>query len=504
MDAQSIIESVELLQKNTLSFSVLLDESGRVIREGVGIKRLLDSVVNTPLEESFQLINPASIEELLYAHRPYIRIKSYRKSIEFRCSIDEYLPYHLYLLHLTPIFTDSNLSEYDEQKLHIPNHLLVSENLFLRGGIRSGLAESDRLIDDLNAKNLELRKIVEEITKSNQYFANQHNEMTQISKWLELQNQRMNLVFASSEIIGIEISLPSNEVSLYPEEALLISKPHFTEVKSLKQLMDLVHPDFRFGLKSHLEIVNEPFNYQFLLKDENNVYRWMKFVGDHYSFGKNNNFIFGIIRDIHEEKTQENRIYEAQSFERYRISKTIHDQIGQSLIGLRFMLNQSIKKSPDDESLKEVDEILDRVIKNSRQIIQALQIDITSYDTDKEAFDYFLTLIAKVSPHKIHLHWDGEESFNNFSISFNLFMIYQELILFAIQNTTSYAFHTHLTLNETNVHLRLEDPKCRLTQEELDENNELKVIRSKTDVLNGICDMNLTTQNAYIQIYIPR
>lgn len=504
LDAQAIIDSIGLLQQNTLSFTLLLDETGSVISEGKGIRKLVGQLNNHLITDAFELINPRNLSELLSQDVTFIRLKGINSLIEFRCSKDTYQAYQIHLLHLTPIFTDETLKHYDEIQLNIPNHLLVSENLFLRGGIRSGLTESHKLIDELNQKNNEQKRILAELTKSNQYFARQHNEITQVSKWLEVQNQRMNLVFASSDIIGIEISLPDNVVSLYPEEALLINKSHLSNAKTLRQFMDFIHPEHRYGFKAHLSIKDQSFNYQFQLKQINGEYRWMKFVGDHYSFGRQNNFIFGILTDIDEEKTQESKMYAAQSFERHRISKTIHDQIGQSLIGLRFMLSQHINKSPDDDSLREVDKILDRVIKNSRQIIQALQIDITSYECDKEAFEYFLSLIKKVSPHRINLHWDGEEIFNNFSISYNLFVIFQELILFAIQNSSSYAINLFLTVEETKLSLKLEKPDCHLTPDELQENEELQVIKAKTSVLNGIFDISTVDQSHTIQVYIPR
>ena len=146
---------------------------------------------------------------------------------------------------------------------------------------------------------------------------------------------------------------------------------------------------------------------------------------------EDNQRVFIILKHIDDEKNQVDIELVAQEMERLRISRDIHDSIGQMLIGTRLMLKtQTINEEYD---LEEIDKMLDDMIKESRLIINNFSVKVNTSKNFKETFLDLANKMSRIYHGDIVINWQGNEQLINLREMTNIFRIYQEAISNAIK-----------------------------------------------------------------------
>ena len=156
---------------------------------------------------------------------------------------------------------------------------------------------------------------------------------------------------------------------------------------------------------------------------------------------------------------QEKRIL-GQEKERLTISREVHDGISQTLFGIRFMVNQSLKTQKNRETIevpKDIDPLLDSVIQETRLILNNLGVSYLSKPTFKESLEDLIAKTERISTAKLVLAWEGHEHINNMLAGTNIFRIIQE----AITNSIKHA-------KASNIYIQMKNHQqiiCKITDD---------------------------------------
>ena len=128
---------------------------------------------------------------------------------------------------------------------------------------------------------------------------------------------------------------------------------------------------------------------------------------------------------------QDQRIL-VQAQERLNISREVHDGISQSLFILRFIVNSHLNKSKSYEEMicvpREVDQMLDGLIRETRIILNNLAVNFMSQPTFKESLIHLIDMSRKVGKVEITLDWRGDDHITTLAKGTNIFRIMQEAL----------------------------------------------------------------------------
>ena len=145
--------------------------------------------------------------------------------------------------------------------------------------------------------------------------------------------------------------------------------------------------------------------------------------------------------------------------ERNRISKDLHDGVGQMLVASRLLLNKLKRDSTIEAVLRQrdvLDTLIGEMISETRLIINSLGVSLDQSNNFKEALADLIEKSYRVFDGKIDLKWDGHEKFEDFVYSINLFRIIQE----ALNNSIKYSYASNITISVNNngrIHASIED-----------------------------------------------
>lgn len=223
------------------------------------------------------------------------------------------------------------------------------------------------------------------------------------------------------------------------------------KTKSLKKLADLtriIRKEFRVHWEKKMaSLISREINYftyQIQCKHVKG-YAWYSIYASVTEFEDNYpKNIFIMLRDIEDERSNEIRRIMSQEQERLRISRDIHDSIGQMLVGTRLTLKT---KPPElQKQLEDLDEMLDDVIRESRLIINNFGVSVLESTDLRKAFVSLAEKMNKVYPGEIKIDWHGHKKVMDMKIATNVFRVYQE----ALSNAIRYSGSDRIRVNMRN------------------------------------------------------
>jgi signal transduction histidine kinase len=148
--------------------------------------------------------------------------------------------------------------------------------------------------------------------------------------------------------------------------------------------------------------------------------------------------LFGVFQDIESKNNEELIEIRGQEEERIRVSRDIHDSIGQMLVGTRMMVNSNLDKVFEPKELQafhhEIDEMLYQAIRETRLIINNLGVAIFTNSDLKETLDQFIERTRRIFPDEIEFNWQGKKDLGDAKKELNVFRIFQECLTNAIKH----------------------------------------------------------------------
>ncbi|MEQ8546823.1 MAG: PAS domain-containing protein [Cyclobacteriaceae bacterium] len=276
-------------------------------------------------------------------------------------------------------------------------------------------------------------------------------------KLLENHIQKLNLVLSSSQTIAYEYDFITKEMLFFPNE--INNNHHQNNIKSIDDLIKYIHLEHRSVCQRKIDLVRSgkisSFECEVLVGSDSLGWRWNFASVNVLNKDEKHKVIrvFGVLRDISDKKRYETLEIEAQERERLRISKDIHDSIGQMLIGTRLMLKKSSSDGLSDQEKREInheiDGMLNDVIRETRLIINNLGISLLEGDDLPFSFNSLIEKMGRVFQGEIDLVWEGSKSFMDMKLASNIFRIFQE----ALTNCIKYSSATHIKVQVKNVEI---------------------------------------------------
>ncbi|MFY0591916.1 PAS domain S-box protein [Roseivirga sp.] len=253
---------------------------------------------------------------------------------------------------------------------------------------------------------------------------------------MSLQIRKLQMALSSDNLVAFEVDLESGAIDVFRDvEEIDPSVFPLTNLHSLDSFISSIRREQRNSVLRKLDALktgaSDTLISEFQIAQDHG-YTWYRAVMSRLDIAtESNERLFIIIKNIDQEKNQDDIELVAQEMERLRISRDIHDSIGQMLIGTRLMLKTQIIN--EEYRLEEIDEMLDEMIKESRLIINNFSIKVNASKNLKETFIDLSDKMSRVYHGNIEIYWQGKEQFIDLKVMTNIFRIYQEAISNAIK-----------------------------------------------------------------------
>ena len=245
----------------------------------------------------------------------------------------------------------------------------------------------------------------------------------------------------------------------------------------------------------HLDGTTTSFEHELkVFNEDKQVWHWLALRGKRIEIASDekSRIATGIIQDIDWKKTNEDIQLKGQEDERIRVSREIHDSIGQQLVGTRFLLNQSMEMFEEESKItavnKEIDEMLEHLIKETRIIINNLGVSLFENESIKVAAESLIDNMQKIFKGEVVLDWIGDESISDPLFATNVFRIMQE----GIANAVKYAHADQIQVkvsNMANFKMEIQDNGIGFNIEKITRGFGFKNIKDRAHSISGKVDI---------------
>jgi len=277
-------------------------------------------------------------------------------------------------------------------------------------------------------RELRLKKIIEQ--------TQEHIFITRVDGKVDYANPALidNLGYAKDEIIGQKIVF-----FIHDERSSIFKSKLSTAIKLNRPFLHEVFNKKKDGGYLVMETIIIP------LMDNKNRISHIAYVG----------------RDVTRKKEIDKIIIDAEESERGRISRELHDGIGQSITAMKLSVGYLLKNQKLDSNsvsvLNELRELISDTTSEIRQISFNLKPSILIDYGLVPALLKTIESIGDKSNMVIRLHYDDKGVRFNKSIETSLFRIVQESVNNAIRYSGAKRMDIYLTYNQTRVMLRIND-----------------------------------------------
>ncbi len=152
-------------------------------------------------------------------------------------------------------------------------------------------------------------------------------------------------------------------------------------------------------------------------------------------------------------------LYDGQELERQRISRELHDGLGQKLIAIKLLLESTSKQNIDETraTLEDVKGSFLKTIEEVRQISNNLAPNILNESGIDIALKNLCDSVQKSAKIDIELSVHGDYSIPDPKVKFYIYRIAQEAINNAVKHSTASRIQIQLIGNSENIILVIED-----------------------------------------------
>jgi PAS domain S-box-containing protein len=274
-------------------------------------------------------------------------------------------------------------------------------------------------------------------------------QLDHIAQNLKDQTEKLELALSTGDLIAWELDLLANKMSFYPEghEKLFFARNEgIGDANTL--INEVIHPSHREICIDQLNSQSrEQFQCELETIADNGAETWKHVTAQPTEFDDEGKVIkiTGIFQDVSWKKQAEAALIIGQEKERIRVSRDIHDSIGQMLVGTR-MLHSEYLNNGGKEIPLEVDKLLETAIKETRLIINNLGASYMDSNSFYDAVDRLIQNLKKLSPAKMELGWTGKKTISHQRIGIEIFRILQE----GLMNAIKYSDATTISVDITN------------------------------------------------------
>jgi PAS domain S-box-containing protein len=274
-------------------------------------------------------------------------------------------------------------------------------------------------------------------------------QLDHIAQNLKYQTEKLGLALSTGELIAWELDTLTNKMHFYPEgnEKLFFARDE--RIHDANTLInEVIHPSHRQICINQLNTQSrEQFQCELETIGGSGAESWKHMTARPTEFDDDGKVtkITGIFQDVSWKKQAEAALIIGQEKERIRVSRDIHDSVGQMLVGTRMVLSEYLNNGGEEIPL-EVDKLLETSIRETRLIINNLGASYMESNSFYDAADRLIQNLRKLSPAKMELRWTGENRINQQRIGIEIFRILQE----GLMNAIKYSHATNISVDVIN------------------------------------------------------
>ena len=267
----------------------------------------------------------------------------------------------------------------------------------------------------------------------------QEKKLTEMSQEIELQNNKLQLAINSGNFIVWELDLLWRNMKFLSPDKENIFFERDDLVSNLDDFLQTIHPTQRETLVRKIEehiAGNTPFiGHDFQVETRDKQWKWIYCQGKVIQWNDRGNPVtaYGVMQDISLKKNTELLLFQGQEKERKRISREIHDSIGQMLFASRFLINKYLAQPIDNIKLEQIDNLMVDILKETRYIINNLGVSVFDNDNLFLAFQSLIKKMQDAANCAISFTWNGDHQIIDPSKSTHIFRIFQESLYNAIK-----------------------------------------------------------------------
>lgn len=211
-----------------------------------------------------------------------------------------------------------------------------------------------------------------------------------------------------------------------------------------------------------------------------------------------------------ERKKSLGSLIDGQDFERQRLSRELHDGLGQSLIGLKLKyencIDESGIKSNTLQKYQGVSTLIDETIEETRRISNNLMPAALKEFGLFAAMRHLCNEIANHTSINIQFHAKGNDHLINDKLKTYVFRITQECISNIFKHSEAEQANIHISITDINILLKIEDDGIGYNEKQVrkGKSNGLNNMKDRVKLLNG--QINVQTQpgtGTQIDIEVP-
>jgi signal transduction histidine kinase len=198
-------------------------------------------------------------------------------------------------------------------------------------------------------------------------------------------------------------------------------------------------------------------------------------------------------------------LIEGQERERERISRDLHDGIGQLLTALRLQIGliENMDESKRHELISILDDTIIEVRRISNNSMPSVLIDFGLEAGLKHLIDYINKLTPNVNIQLFYIN-DAKEHKSPYEIRINLYRIAQE----AINNALKYANATEISVSvfrdDTSIRMQIMDNGIGIKNEDIGKGKGIINMKERATMLNGVFQIeSSSTEGTSLNIEIP-
>lgn len=260
--------------------------------------------------------------------------------------------------------------------------------------------------------------------------------------------EKYKILLDTGKLIAFEVDLQTSKIKTIRDRSKIDSSFFpIDEIKNMKDFFDHIKEEHQGSCMKKMDRMKNgdlvPFTCDFQIR-KGDLYFWHEGILSVLETDQKGKVkkVFVTLRNIEDEKNREVLRIQSQEKERLRVARDIHDSIGQLLVGTRMMLHTKLAK---DEGLKDIDEMLHEMIKESRMIINNFGISVEMSDL-KASFESLTEKMGKVYTGSIETQWTGKSGLNDLKLATYFFRVFQE----ALSNAIKYSKSRIIRINVRN------------------------------------------------------
>lgn len=199
-------------------------------------------------------------------------------------------------------------------------------------------------------------------------------------------------------------------------------------------------------------------------------------------------------------------LFDGQEIERQRLSRDLHDGLGQTLIALKLQLESKENKrlaGEDRNLIEEINEI-NKTIDEVRQICNNLRPPVLSEFGLDNAVRQLCELFEKRTSIKIEYNSSGDLTILNDKIVSYLYRIIQEGLNNSLKHSKCSVINIYIHKENTFVMLIIEDDGIGFEQAKIQKGNGIYNMKERAALLNGTCKISTSPgSGTIVTIKIP-